>query len=223
VPDAPAGERLMSHIGKHIAAVARLLLGEPNAKHSTATELRYGSRGSLSVDLKKGVWHDHEKGNGGGVLDLIERETGLANGAAVEWLRRKGFDVGDDAGPDTSTVTGAGQKRIAATYSYHDETGALLFEVVRFEPKDSRQRRPDPSRPDGWAWNLGDTRRVPYRRPELLETSEDAVVLFVEGEKDADRLASVGLLATSSPQGAGKWRDEIRRPADRHPPRGDPR
>jgi P4 family phage/plasmid primase-like protien len=37
--------------------------------------------------------------------------------------------------------------------------------------------------------------------------AEYAVVFFVEGEKDADRLLSLGLCVTTSPEGAGKWRD----------------
>ncbi|MEE9201815.1 MAG: AAA family ATPase [Dehalococcoidia bacterium] len=46
-----------------------------------------------------------------------------------------------------------------------------------------------------------------YRLPELLAASPGALVFVVEGEKDADRLASLGLVATTSPMGAGKWRD----------------
>ncbi len=33
-------------------------------------------------------------------------------------------------------------------------------------------------------------------------------VFIVEGEKDADTLASLGLVATTNPGGAGKWRRE---------------
>ena len=93
--------------------------------------------------------------------------------------------------------------RILATYPYHDETGALLFEVVRYEPKDFRQRRPDGE--GGWAWNLDGTARVLYRLPELLAADPAAWVFVVEGEKDADALASIGLVATTNPGGAGKW------------------
>ena len=39
------------------------------------TELRYGTKGSLSVRLDKGVWHDHENQTGGGVVDLIKRRS----------------------------------------------------------------------------------------------------------------------------------------------------
>src|SRR5262249_55246466 len=34
------------------------------------------------------------------------------------------------------------ERQIRATYDYHDEGGTLLYQVVRFEPKDFRQRRP---------------------------------------------------------------------------------
>ena len=93
--------------------------------------------------------------------------------------------------------------KIVATYPYHDEDGVLLFEVVRFEPKDFRQRRPDGK--GGWDWKLGDTRRVLYRLPELLTANPTEPVFVPEGEKDVDRLRALGLTATTSPQGAGKW------------------
>ncbi|MHC4461852.1 MAG: hypothetical protein ACYS30_10525 [Planctomycetota bacterium] len=35
------------------------------------------------------------------------------------------------------------EEKIIATYGYKDESGQLLYKVVRFEPKDFRQRRPD--------------------------------------------------------------------------------
>jgi hypothetical protein len=92
------------------------------------------------------------------------------------------------------------------TYDYRDEGGELLYQVVRFEPKDFRQRRPD-GRSD-WTWNLNGVRRVPYRLPHLLEADQRATVFIVEGEKDADRLASLGLVATTNAGGAGKWRDD---------------
>ncbi|MEI7608059.1 MAG: hypothetical protein WCJ64_11820 [Rhodospirillaceae bacterium] len=80
-----------------IEPVARKLLGEPNPHHSTKSEWRYGSNGSLSVVVsgpKAGRWHDHEAGEGGGVLDLIARHTGLKNGAGIEWLRTEiGIDT----------------------------------------------------------------------------------------------------------------------------------
>ncbi len=43
--------------------------------------------------------------------------------------------------------------KIVATYDYPDADGKLLFQVVRFEPKDFRQRKPDATAVDGWRWN----------------------------------------------------------------------
>jgi putative DNA primase/helicase len=42
------------------------------------------------------------------------------------------------------------KRRIVATYDYTDETGVLLFQCVRYLPKDFRQRRPDPDKPGKW-------------------------------------------------------------------------
>lgn len=97
------------------------------------------------------------------------------------------------------------RRRLVQTYDYVDEAGELLFQVVRYEPKDFRQRRPDPDASDGWIWKLNGVRRVLYRLPELLAAEPDKTVFIVEGEKDVDRLRSLGLVATTSPQGAGKW------------------
>jgi hypothetical protein len=94
---------------------------------------------------------------------------------------------------------------VVATYDYTDEAGALLFQVCRMDPKDFRQRRPDPAARCTWIWRLGDVRRVLYRLPELLASAPAEPVFLVEGEKDADRLRSLGLVATTNPQGAGKW------------------
>jgi hypothetical protein len=92
-------------------------------------------------------------------------------------------------------------------YPYVDEHGQLLFEVVRKPGKQFRQRVPDGA--GGWVWKLGDTRRVLYHLPEVLEAvAAGRTVHVVEGEKDTDRLRSLGLVATCNPGGAGKWRSD---------------
>lgn len=92
---------------------------------------------------------------------------------------------------------------IEAVYPYTDERGALLFEVVRKTGKKFLQRRPDGA--GGWAWKLGDVRRVPYRLVDLVEDDADRTVYIVEGEKDVEALVAKGFLATCNPGGAGKW------------------
>jgi predicted P-loop ATPase len=184
----------MSALGSNMEAVARRLLGDPNAALSTKSVLRYGSHGSLSVDLSKGTWYDHENQAGGGVLALIEHRLKL-NGGARKWLKDElGIELGQD------------KKQPIATYPYTDEAGSLLFEVVRFEPKDFRQRVPDGR--DGWIWKLGKTRRVPFHLPQLL-AANDRTIHIAEGEKAVLVLEKLGLVATCSPGGAGKWRAEF--------------
>jgi AAA domain len=91
---------------------------------------------------------------------------------------------------------------VVATYDYNDEHGKLLYQALRYEPKDFRQRRPDGN--GGWIWELED-RRVLYRLPELLKYP-DATVFFTEGEKDAERIISLGHCATTVAH--GKWTSE---------------
>lgn len=97
--------------------------------------------------------------------------------------------------------------RINAKYPYRDKDGALLYEVVRYEPKRFAQRRP--AGDNTWVWGLGETPRVLYRLPELLAAPPEDLVFVVEGERDVERLAGEGLVATCNSGGAGKWRGEF--------------
>ena len=95
---------------------------------------------------------------------------------------------------------------IADTYDYTDEDGNFLFQVVRYDPKDFKQRHIGGK--GGWIWNLNGVRRVLYRLPELMAADPAKPVFIVEGEKDANRLIQQGLIATTNPMGAGKWLPE---------------
>ena len=53
--------------------------------------------------------------------------------------------------------------------------------------------RPGPSRKSGWRWQLGDTRRVLYRLPKVIEAIADGEVIYIaEGEKDVHALEAAG-------------------------------
>ena len=98
--------------------------------------------------------------------------------------------------------------KIAATYDYVDENGAVLFQVCRMVPKDFRQRRPNGN--NRWTWKLGDVRRVPYKLPEVLTAvAHGEWVLIVEGEKDVHTLNRLGFIATTNAGGAAKWPAEF--------------
>ena len=70
-------------LDERVADIARRLLGEPNRALSTSSQLRYGTHGSLAIEIageKRGEWYDHENKVGGGVIDLVRRHRGLSNG-----------------------------------------------------------------------------------------------------------------------------------------------
>src|SRR4051812_3299316 len=76
----------MMDFAPYIATVARKLYGNPNQKLSTSSQLRFGTNGSLAVEIggkAAGTWYDHETKAGGGVLDLGRQKRGLANGTAA--------------------------------------------------------------------------------------------------------------------------------------------
>jgi hypothetical protein len=109
---------------------------------------------------------------------------------------------------------------ITGTYDYYDAEGTLLYQVVRFDPKKFRQRRPNQK--GGWIWSMKGVGRIPYLLPEMLEAiGEGHPILIVEGEKDVETAirmrseleASSGRLfsATTAPGGAGKWRSSFSR------------
>ncbi len=180
-----------------MADVARRLLGEPNQMLSTKHEWRYGTHGSLAINLDKGTFYDHENKVGGGVLAFIERHLKPGNGGAIKWLRGElGINIPLSA------------KQPIATYDYTDEVSNLLYQVVHYEPKAFAQRRPDGR--GGWIWGLGDVRIVPYRLPELIAAvAQNRTIYIPEGEKHVERLIALGLAATCNPMGAGKWRNEF--------------
>ena len=113
-----------------------------------------------------------------------------------------GLEMSDLFTEPKANGNGHGGEMIAR-YPYQDESGKLLFEVVRYEPKDFRQRRPDGK--GGWTWSLNGVRRVPYNLPEAIKAED---VLILEGEKDVETARKLGIIATCNPGGAGKWRPE---------------
>jgi hypothetical protein len=189
----------------HMEATARHFFGEPNRALSSKRELRFGRHGSLSVDIEAGVWTDHEAKEAAGVLDLVERQARVRNGARLEYLREKvGVDLVDERPP---LAKRDGPARVAQTYDYTDEAGTLIFQVCRMEPKGFRQRRPEGQ---GWSWSVKGVRPVPYRLVDLIDAVEAGMTVFVvEGEKDADALWALGVPATCNAGGAGKWPPEL--------------
>jgi hypothetical protein len=93
--------------------------------------------------------------------------------------------------------------KIVAASDYRDGDGTLLYQVLRYEPKTFRQRRPDGN--GGYIYNLDGVQRVLYRYPDLLKFPS-ATIFVAEGEKDANRLWDIDLCATTV--ASGKWTED---------------
>jgi hypothetical protein len=178
--------------------VAIELLGEPSQR--SRDEYRFGTHGSMSVDLRKGTFYDHEVGKGGGVVDLVMSRANTDRPGAIQWLRDRRL---------LEPLSGNNASRIVELYDYTDADGVLLFQVCRKEPKDFLQRRPDREKPGGWIWKTKGIQSVIYRLPEVIEAVAAGKTIYIaEGEKGVNALRGLGFTATCSPGGAGEWRPE---------------
>jgi putative DNA primase/helicase len=91
----------------------------------------------------------------------------------------------------------AGEPHITAEYPYFTEDGQLLYTVERWTNPKTFRCRPGLPAP---------AQRVLYRTDALAWARERAATVYItEGEKDANRLAGLGLVSTTNVGGAGAW------------------
>ena len=150
---------------------------------------------------------------------LVRCYGGCAQPDVIAVLQERGLWPRQEASSPKGSSPGK-RTRVVAHYDYRDATGGIAFQVVRRETwveadivdgehvaghwrKGFFQRRPNTS--GGWDYKKGDT-SILYRLPELLAADPGEIVWLCEGEKDADRLTSLGLVATTRAEGAGKWK-----------------
>ena len=158
-------------------------------------------------------------GNGRDGKLVVHCHAGCSQESVIDWL--KALDMWPTTAKQTSAAAvppvriNLGQSRgaIVATYDYVNEDGELLYQAVRYDPKDFRQRAP---KPDGtWSWTIKGVRRVLYRLPEVLAAVADGKTIYIcEGEKDVEAARALGLVATCNAMGAdngggNKWLPEF--------------
>ena len=81
---------LAARVNKRMADLAQSLMGDPNPGYSTKYQLRYGTKGSVAIEIagpRAGRWYDHEAGVGGDGLELIRHHKGLSDAEARRWAR----------------------------------------------------------------------------------------------------------------------------------------
>jgi hypothetical protein len=130
---------------------------------------------------------------------LVHCHAGCTTETIVETLGLKMADLFPNRRPLTAV-------KIVATYDYRDAEDRLVHQVVRYEPKKFKQRRPDGR--GGWNWDLKGVTPLPYWLRELLSADPNDWVCIPEGEKDVDNLIRLGFVATCNSGGAGKFRPE---------------
>ena len=188
-------------------AVARKYLGDPNPHLSTpGQELRFGRQGSMSIDLVKGTFFNHEAGSGGGVAELIAQ---YAPGGNVVDILEQEFGVPKEQRQTLLTLPQTPKATSVTPYDYVDDQGEVRYQVIRRTMSDgSKQFRQSRPGPDGRpVYDLKGVAPLPYNLPRILKTS--GALFIAEGEKCVDALTAAGLLATTNSGGAKNWKPEL--------------
>jgi hypothetical protein len=112
-----------------------------------------------------------------------------------------GFDADEDSYKSGEAPRGAPTGR----YIYKDAQGRLFMRVIRTSSKSFPTQHWQGGRwVNGWPAAV-----IPYRLPELLAAAAAEPVWICEGEKDADNVAALGLIATTNPGGAKVFQPEL--------------
>jgi AAA domain len=97
------------------------------------------------------------------------------------------------------------KKTQPATYIYRDARAQFYMKVVRTAVKGfPTYRWENGTWVKGWPAQV-----LPFRLPELLAAPASEPIWICEGEKDANNVAALGLIATTNPGGADKWQSEL--------------
>jgi hypothetical protein len=140
---------------------------------------------------------------------ILKCQAGCTTEAIISALGLNMRDLFDDGHNHANhTQPKPGLHNALARYIYEDEHGQPAYMVTRHAGKEFRQWHPTPG--GAWRPGRGDHDIVPYRLRALMHAiASGETVLLVEGEKDADTATDAGLVATTIPMGAGKWRDDL--------------
>jgi RecA-family ATPase len=138
------------------------------------------------------VWPDHYHcfgsgcGKHGDIIDLYQHLHNCQS--FTEAARHFGHDA-------------SRANEIVAIYDYLDEKGQLVKQILRYNyPKRFKVRHKLPT--GEWDFHRPE-KLVPYHLDEVVRAQNE--IYIVEGEKDADTLRKLHLVATTNPFGGGKW------------------
>lgn len=128
-------------------------------------------------------------GKGGDSIELYESLSGKSQAETIAEM--KAIAGIADAVPEQKS-----KPVISKIYGYPNADGSPCFEVVRYEPKDFRQRKNQNE------WSMKNVQKVLYNLPEVLKAKKDCrLIFYVEGEKDSDTLTAMGFTSTTNAGG----------------------
>jgi Toprim domain-containing protein len=137
----------------------------------------------------------------------VEEDTGDDHDLYhVEEVHRSN-EYGEEARSGNSYASGERPwGRNVVEYIYRGANGAPYLRVVRMSAKQFPQYHRENDR---WVTGKPAGPKIPYRLPELIAAAPTTPVFICEGEKDADSVAALGLVATTNSEGAGKWTGDL--------------
>lgn len=208
--------RMSGHIEFSPSEVSRVIpVLFPHLKKSGAElrgpcKLHGGKNDSFALNPNLGLWDCKSKcGRGGDLITYQMEITGQdfkAAKAALYDIVGREFHAVVPVAPGEFILRDGKRIPIEAAYSYQDAAGKVVYRVVRLavQPgarKDFSQQRSNGT--GGWIGGLAKTEPLPYRLPQLAKAQNAFVV---EGERDADNLSRLGLVATCNSGGAGQFK-----------------
>jgi hypothetical protein len=185
----------MIDLQKHSKTIALALLGEPNAKLSTADELKWNKKGSLSINIRKGTFTNFEDGTSGGMIDLIRQQHEDVNGflnalnlddAITPMIKTNGS--GAKLSVQSKAISANRMRNITKNHEYLTFSPDKTFCVVRWKDK---KVRPFHKRNDMWFSGRPDGLMPIFKS----DGSETLPVLIVEGEKTYEEIIKAGIYA----------------------------
>ena len=180
-----------------ITAAAELLNLKILSK--SPSEWRIGNKGSLSLDLNKDCFYDHEHSKGGGVLDLIQHLGRASNPQeAAQFLEDNGLIENKHSASPKS-------KKPLREHIYVDGSEKNVRKSVKYTDGSWKQFR---WTEESWKPGVKGVPNPPYGLYRLLNDLEDQLCFVFEGEKDVERAWEFGLSATCNSGGANNWKTE---------------
>ena len=170
--------------------VAKQLLGEPSS--SSSKELRWGTHGSLTLNLESGTWYSFEQDTGGGIIDLIKHLNQDVNTV----LKQFGHDLALHSNDSLITVDSTPtikQKSNARSFSREQMIDLYKNAIVKVKYSDTFMvlRFPEghPIKQKYAPFSLNQDGSWSMKRPEGLlpiyytDKAKDKPIIINEGEK----------------------------------------